>query len=72
MFLDGESQGELPARLSMSNAIWNDPVLRVEAIGYKAIERTLLREIKIINGLTGLLWVAEPVVEFWSLSVPIL
>lgn len=55
VFIDGESIGETPVTVNVSNAIWEDQEILVRKNGLQDLNTSLEKEPKIINILTGIL-----------------
>ena len=67
VYVDGKLVGESPTRKRMSNAVWANPRVRVEAEGYKPRSTRVDKEVKAANLALGLLlwwpallWVQGP------------
>lgn len=59
VYVDGRPIGETPTRTRMSNAAWEDPIIKLEKEGYRTVVDDVDKEIKIVNGIVGLfLWPA--------------
>jgi len=53
--LDNQKAGITPVALRLSNALWENPIVRIRADGYREIYGTLQREVKGVNLVVGLL-----------------
>ena len=65
--LDNRKVGETPVTLQLSNALWEDPVVHLQADGYRDMYGSLDKEIKGVNLAVGfflfppsLLWCYGP------------
>ncbi len=76
VFVDHRLAGTTPAQKRLSNGIWNQYRIRVEKDGYKTLNDSLEKEVKVVNLVFGiliwwpsLLWVYGPKpVQHWKLS----
>ncbi len=73
MTLDGQPIGQTPTVTQVSNAAWNNPLVKIEADGYRPYVGNLDKELKIVNGVFGLflwwpsllwVWGPEPIQYF--------
>ena len=55
VFIDGESVGETPVTVSVTNAVWEDQEIIIKKNGIKDLKTSLKKEAKIVNILTGIL-----------------
>jgi hypothetical protein len=55
VYVDGQRLGESPTSTRMTNGVWADPRIRVEAEGYKPSSTRVDKELKAVNLALGLL-----------------
>jgi hypothetical protein len=56
VFIDGKPVGETPTQTRLSNAAWEDPIVRLTKEGHRTVVDDLDKEIKIFNGIVGFFW----------------
>ena len=67
LYIDGQPFGTVPTEVKMSNAIWEDPDIRLEKEGYRTTSTLVDKQVQPVNlavGLTiwqwSLLWCYGP------------
>ncbi len=55
VYIDGELIGSTPATAKLSNGIWNDPTITIKKDGFKTLNTSLQKEVKVPNIALGLL-----------------
>lgn len=53
--LDGQPIGQTPTITQVSNAAWNDPLVKIEAEGYRPYVGSIDKELRIVIGVFELL-----------------
>ncbi|TVR89470.1 MAG: PEGA domain-containing protein [Spirochaetaceae bacterium] len=54
--LDHSPIGETPVQRRLSNGIWYDPQVVIQAEGYREIRSKLQRELKVLNAVSGIIF----------------
>lgn len=55
VYLDGQPIGQTPFTARLSNALWENPDVLIEAEGYQTLRTDLQKEVKVGNLISGLL-----------------
>ena len=60
VYVDSQLIGDSPVTVRMSNAVWEDPEILLKKEGYRDLRTSPQKEVKALNLISGLIFVAIP------------